>query len=234
MRAFPAGLRSLALDRPGYRANPLGPGTFAGNVTWLLGELDQAGIDEAVLVGHSYGGGVALAAAASAPERVRGLVLIASVGPGCVDGWDRLLAAPFVGPICAVAAWWLTPWLVRLSLAAVACRRDRPLEHHEHVLWDEWANARHENGAMWRTFLVEQRELVHRLDELDARLPQIATPTLVIADPADRIVPVATAYALSDQLPDARLRLISGGGHQLPRQIPDVIAAEIAQFAEQL
>jgi pimeloyl-ACP methyl ester carboxylesterase len=39
----------------------------------VLHELDLAGLDDAILVGHSYGGGVALAVAALAPDRVRGL-----------------------------------------------------------------------------------------------------------------------------------------------------------------
>ena len=85
--------RHTTWDRPGYRDNPLPPGTFAQNASWLIGQLDDAGIEQAVLVGHSYGGGVALAAAALAPERVRALVLVASVGPGCLDGWDALLSS---------------------------------------------------------------------------------------------------------------------------------------------
>ena len=50
-----------------------------------------------MLVGHSYGGGVALAAASLAPGRVEAVVLLASVGPGCLTVWDRLLAAPGTG-----------------------------------------------------------------------------------------------------------------------------------------
>jgi|HubBroStandDraft_1064217.scaffolds.fasta_scaffold232538_1 hypothetical protein len=44
------------------------------------------------------------------------LVLLASVGPGCVNGCDKLLAAPGAGPLCALAALAalrLTPWLAR-------------------------------------------------------------------------------------------------------------------------
>jgi hypothetical protein len=39
-----------------------------------------------------------------APHRVAAAVLLASAGPGCVNGWDRLLAAPGAGPVCALAA----------------------------------------------------------------------------------------------------------------------------------
>jgi pimeloyl-ACP methyl ester carboxylesterase len=234
VRALPPHLHSLALDRPGYRTSRHPPGTFRDNALWVLAELDRAEAAEAILVGHSYGGGVALSAAAIAPDRVRGLVLIASVGPGCLDGWDALLAAPFAGPVCALAAWWLTPWFARQRLARLERIRGRSLEPHEHLNWEAWGNARHQHGAMWRTFLTEQRELVRGLDQLTALLGQVAAPTVVVADPADRMIPVTTAHALRDQLPKARLVLVAKGGHHLPRRAPVVIAQEIARLADAL
>ena len=87
----------LAGDRPGYGSNKAGPGDFSANARFVLSELDAAEVAETVLVGHSYGGGVALTVAAMAPERVRALVLVSSVGPDCLNGWDTLLAAPVVG-----------------------------------------------------------------------------------------------------------------------------------------
>ncbi len=80
-------------------------GGFAANARAVLDDLDSRGIRRAVLVGHSYGGGVALSAAALAPGRVVAVVLLASVGPGCVTCWDRLLAAPGAGWLCAQVAW---------------------------------------------------------------------------------------------------------------------------------
>jgi pimeloyl-ACP methyl ester carboxylesterase len=233
VRALPSQLRSNALDRPGYRSSPFPAGSFTDNARWLITELDDAGISDAILVGHSYGGGVALTAAALAPDRVQGLVLVASVGPHCLDGWDRLLAAPVAGPVCAVAAWWLTPWFARRRLARLERLRKRPFEGHEHVNLEGWGNARHEHGAMWRTFLTEQRELVGGLDRLTARLGQIVAPTVVIADPTDKMIPVATAHALHARLARSRLALVEEGGHHLPRRNPQAIAAEITRFAAQ-
>ena len=232
VHALPPRLRTLAPDRPGYRANPLPPGTFRENAEWLVRELDRADAQDVILVGHSYGGGVAITVAALAPERVRGLVLVSSIGPGCLDHWDPVLAAPVVGEVCAVAAWWLTPWFARHVLARVERRRDRPLAHHEHVNWTAWANADHHHGEVWRTFLTEQRSLVHGLDELNSLLGEIVAPTVVIADPADKMIPFDTAEALRDQVPGARLVLVGEGGHHLPRRVPDVIAAEIVRLAQ--
>jgi uncharacterized membrane protein YbhN (UPF0104 family)/pimeloyl-ACP methyl ester carboxylesterase len=105
---LPATLHAVAADRPGYGSSRLPAGGFAANARAVLDELDSRGIQRAVLVGHSYGGGVALSAASLAPHRVEAVVLLASVGPGCVSGWDRLLAAPGAGPLCALVAWRLT------------------------------------------------------------------------------------------------------------------------------
>ena len=124
---LPAQLHAVAADRPGYGSSQLPAGGFAANARAVLDDLDSRGITRAVLVGHSYGGGVALSAASLAPGRVEAVVLLASVGPGCVTGWDRLLAAPGAGRLCAQVAWRLTPWMARARLAGIARRRGRPL-----------------------------------------------------------------------------------------------------------
>lgn len=225
---LPETLTVHALDRPGYGDNRTPAGSIEANARWLLDRLDRDGIDRAVLVGHSYGGIVALAAAALAPERVRGLVLIASVGPGCLTPFDELLAAPIAGPALSVTAWSLLPWLARKGLDRNPSRTAVP------AAWHMLAGVHHRHGQVWRSFLIEQRELFHGLEQWTARLPEIAAPTLILADPADKVVPISTAHALSDQLPCARVELISEGGHHLPRRRPDVVAARIGEFVESL
>ena len=230
----PERIRSLTPDRPGYRTNPLPAMSFDDNARWVFRELDRAGVSSAVIAGHSYGGGVALAAAAMAPERVRGVVLLASVGPGCLDGWDPILAGRVTGPICAVSAWWLTPWFARQRLAWLRRRSVGPIQPHEHLNLEAWGNARHENGAMWRTFLTEQRELTHNLDLLESRLATTDVPALLIADPADKMIPVATSQALAAKLPRSRLVLVPEGGHHLPRRNPAAVAVEVTRFVDSL
>ncbi len=75
---LPVTVECVAADRPGYRSSPHRAAGLLGNAEIVLADLDRAGIEQAVLVGHSYGGGVALTAAALAPHRVRGLVLVAA------------------------------------------------------------------------------------------------------------------------------------------------------------
>jgi pimeloyl-ACP methyl ester carboxylesterase/uncharacterized membrane protein YbhN (UPF0104 family) len=227
---LPARFHAVALDRPGYGSSQLPAGGFTANARAVISDLDARGVRRAVLVGHSYGGGVALAAASSAPERVEAVVLLASVGPGCANGWDRLLAAPGTGPLCALVAWRLTPWIARVRLALLRRRLGRPPEPHEYVNWQVWAGAGRGTSPLWRTFLAEQRTLLRDLHELERAIPSVQAPVLLLADPHDTIVPVSTARLLVQSLPDACLQLVHGAGHHLPRRAPDTVAEAIVAF----
>jgi pimeloyl-ACP methyl ester carboxylesterase len=227
---LPPTLDVVAPDRPGYGASRQAAGGFTYGARAVLAELDARGIGQAVLAGHSFGGGVALSVAQLAPERVEALVLLASVGPGCLTGWDRLLAAPVTGEVCALAAWWLTPWLARARLAALARMRRRPISAGEHVNWHIWGHAHHDHGPLWRSFLTEQRALVHGIGGLTASLAGILQPVLLIADPHDTLIPVSTTHRLAAALPDARVQLLDQIGHHLPRRAAPQIAAAIVDF----
>jgi pimeloyl-ACP methyl ester carboxylesterase len=229
-RLLPAHWHTVAVDRPGYGSNPLPAAGFAANAHDVFAQMDSRGIQRAVLVGHSYGGGVALAAASLAPHRVEAVVLLASVGPGCVNAWDRLLAAPGAGPLCALAAWRLTPWIAQARLARLTRRQARPLAPGEHVNWQIWGEPSRDRGRLWRTFLAEQRALVRELGQVVAVIPLVQAPVMLLADPADRLVPLGTARQLAKTLPDARLQLVEGAGHHLPRRAPDVVADALVAF----
>lgn len=227
---LPARLHAVAPDRPGYGSSQLPAGGFTANARAVIDDLDARGIYRAVLVGHSFGGGVAVSAASLAPERVEAVVLLASVGPGCANAWDRVLAAPAAGPLCARVAWQLTPWIARARLAVARRWAGRSLRPDEHVNWQVWGRKDNARGALWRTFLAEQRALLRELGELERALPAVEVPVLVLADPRDPLVPVQTARCLAQSLPDARLQLISGAGHHLPRRASGAVADAIGAF----
>ena len=79
---LPEQLHAFAPDRPGYGASGRPAGGFTANAQAVLDDLDARGVQNAVLVGHSWGGGVALRAASLAPDRVRAVVLLVEAAPG--------------------------------------------------------------------------------------------------------------------------------------------------------
>lgn len=65
--------------------------SLAGYARWATAFLDAVGVNErAVVVGHSFGGGVAIRLAHDFPERVRSLVLVNSVGGSAWRNGKRL------------------------------------------------------------------------------------------------------------------------------------------------
>jgi len=74
--------RVIALDLPGYGKSskdhyPFSMSFHAGTAAGLLAELN---IDQAVWVGHSMGGQIAMTAALEQPDRVEALVLLSTAG----------------------------------------------------------------------------------------------------------------------------------------------------------
>jgi len=80
------GCRVYAPSLPGFGGTadlPRGQRTIEGYATWVDAFLDTVGlIEPALVVGHSFGGGVATRLAFDRPQRVRYLVLVNSVGGG--------------------------------------------------------------------------------------------------------------------------------------------------------
>ncbi len=227
---LPANLHAVAKDRPGYGASRRDAGGFTVNAQAILDDLDERGVDSAVLVAHSWASGAALMAAHLAPRRVRAVVLLAGVGPGSVGIVDWLLAAPVIGPVAAQVMWRWTPWVARLRLAWLSGRAGQPLDPGEHLNLQVWGEKRAGAKPRWRAFLTEQRALLSELAELEGALPSVEVPVLLLADPADQIVSIMAAQRLVTELPNARLRLISDAGHHLPRRAPGAVTEAITEF----
>jgi pimeloyl-ACP methyl ester carboxylesterase len=89
-RLVAAGFHVVAPALPGFGGSaslPPEDSTLAGFAKWLTALLDALEITEpALIMGHSFGGGVAIVFAHDFPERVRGLVLINSIG---ASAWAR-------------------------------------------------------------------------------------------------------------------------------------------------
>ncbi|HPE47300.1 MAG TPA: alpha/beta hydrolase [Hyphomonas sp.] len=98
--------RVLMADRPGhgYSARPPGSDTLAVQAAQMAGVLDEAaGGEPSVVVGHSFGGAVALRLALDRPDLVKALVLLAPVthdwGGGGHAWYNRFAASGLFGPL---------------------------------------------------------------------------------------------------------------------------------------
>lgn len=218
-------------DRPGYGRTGGRATGFAGNAHAVIELLDRLDLERAVLVGHSWGGGVALAAAASWPARVAGLVLASSVGPGEHLGWnDRLLAAPLVGDALAAAA--IGGLGLALGRTRVQELADRHMTGRAHEAVVALTRLTRGGSLVWKSFVTEQRALVEELDDLGPGLGAITAPTVVVHGRADHLVPPEVAEKLAAAIPGATLLLLPRAGHLLPRDRPVALAEAVARVAQ--
>lgn len=214
--------RVVAPDRPGYGTNQATARGFEGNVDELVALLDAEGIARAVLVGHSWGAGVALLAGLRAPQRTASVVAVAPVVPGKLDWSDRLLATPGLGTaagglsLAALRALGAHPGLLGL-LRPKQPRLADSLRHSS-----AWLQIR--RGAT--SMRLEAKALVNEFAALEDRLSELAVRTTIVAGSKDRVVRRGALAAFAERLPDARLVEVDGG-HLLPLEAPEAVARVI-------
>jgi pimeloyl-ACP methyl ester carboxylesterase len=226
--ALPVGMRILAPDRPGYGLNPAPPRGFAGNMRALLDSMDSAEIDRAIVVAHSWATAPAILAASRFPDRVSGLVLASTLGPGALHRLDRVLASPIIGEVAAYGG---------LNLAGPALRRYIRSMLRDKLRGVRLARFEHRLEAnrlrpVWRSFLVEQRAMFAELDSVIMAMPGVRAPTIVVHGTNDPEIPVSTAEFVTATIPGARLELVHGVGHALPLDAPERLAAAIVSCSE--
>ena len=220
-------------DRPGYGATG-GPATGpTGNADAVAAMLAGRGAAPAVVVGHSYGGVIALRLAQRHPAAASALVLVASAGTRSALSWpDRLLGLPLVGEAVAFAGMrgvgHVAHWTARRTRAAGLGRLTRALGMPPERLESHTAAWR--SGDTWRSFAVEQRGLIEETPVIEAGLGALDLPVVVVAGRRDVVVPPRAADELAAALPRSELIWLAGG-HLLPWQAAAEVADVIARVA---
>jgi len=220
--------RVIVPDRPGYGRTAGEATGFAGNADALVRTLDQLSSAKAIMVGHSWGGGVAIAAAALHPERVSGLVLVASVRPGETLGWvDRMLASRVLGDALAAVTIGSTSMVLRNKKVRDLVERRFDGRPREVVRALEGVTGARTSAPVWRSFVSEQRRLFDELDGLATAVQTISVPTIVLSGGADHIVPATVGERLAASIKNAELRVVPGAHHLLPLDHPGEIATAV-------
>ena len=230
------GHRVHALDLPGLGHTPARLADYsaralAGHTVALL---DALAVDEALLVGNSLGGQVALHLALAVPERVAGLVLLASSGLGrAISPALRAQALPGVGE--AGVRWGRTPpGAGQRASVRVPLLFARPCRVPAWWFADQYRLARtplflEANLAALRAnvTLTGQREVL--LDRLGA----VDVPSFVLWGARDRVLPVEQGRQAGSRL-GARFTVVPACGHALPVEAPQRVTAAIAELLSDL
>jgi pimeloyl-ACP methyl ester carboxylesterase len=196
----------------------------------LLAQLiEDKDLRDLTLVGHSFGGGVALLLALEANQRLDGritrLVLLDSIAyPQNIPVFFRLLDVPLVSQLGVR----MVPPLVQTRVALqIAYFDDSKIDPEEIELYA----APLKTAAGKHAIIHSARQIVPEdIAELSERYKTIELPTLILWCDHDRIVPLEVGIKLRRTLPNSTLRLIEDCGHMPQEEQPASTLALIKGF----
>ncbi len=197
-------------------------------VEQLRALLDYFAIENAVLVGHSSGGPVAIRAAVELGSRVVGLVLAASSG---------LEPMP---PASLIRLFARTPYattLLRVLIKSNVFGQGMRLAYFDPAKFNEAVADGYDFPA--RTAGIENG-IIGRLRSGNPNagtMPlatQVRIPTLVIVADHDRIVPPWRGCRFADLIPGAKLVTIHNANHMLVEECPDDFNHLVLEFVDGL
>jgi len=207
----------LAPDLPGFgqSAPPSTPWNVEEYATWADQFLLFLDVRPQLIIGHSFGGRVAIRLLQQNPSAAQGLVLCASSGLKHPKTLKQRLAnfAAKAGNILFS----IRPFAPLRNLARRAL-------YHSIGEYDYYRAS----GVMRETFqLVNEHDIVPGLESF-------AHPTLIVWGDQDTATPLADAHRFHELIPGSWLEIFPGAGHRLPYERVDEFCRLVVEFARGL
>jgi len=192
---------------------------LAGYAAWVAEFAETTGITEpAILVGHSFGGGVAIQTAHDRPDLVARMILVNSIGGSAWSDGKGVLRAMRERPL----------WDWGLHLPADLLPGNHITRVLPVILRDAVPNLVRSPGAIWRVAnLARTADLGPQLAELKRR----RLPVVIVWSKGDNIIPRATLASLRAGLGDPQVLTVPGGHGWLlsdPHQFGEIITNVLA------
>ena len=204
-------------------------GGYANGMRDLLTCL---GIDKVTVVGHSFGGGVAMQFAYQFPERTERLVLVASGGLGPdVSPLIRSVSTPGFHPVMGVLT---LPGVRHVGKAGLRTLARIPSWHTRDLdevaeIYDSFKDpaARHAIRHVVKAVVDWRGQIICMADR--AYLTQ-SMPMAVVWGEHDRVIPVDHAARAAELAPGARVEVIPNAGHFPHKDHPQRFAKIVQDF----
>jgi pimeloyl-ACP methyl ester carboxylesterase len=220
--------RAFAFDRPGHGYSERAQGisaTVEVQARLLRETLRELGIEKPLLVGHSWGGAVALAAAVEYADELSGLVLLAPAAyPSANNEWWTILPViPGLGSLFVKA---LTPLLGRRIIKESLKEAYHPTPVQEDYLRS--AERLWTRPEQVKACAQDDRSLNGSLRNLSERYQDIRLPVVIVAGDSDLLLETQTqANRLHQNIPGSELVILEHTGHQIPQTHPESVVEAI-------
>ncbi len=205
----------LAIDLPGHGTSPgEGKEVIDAYASDVIGFMDDLGINQAVITGHSMGSAIAQMLSLDYPERVKALILIGTgaklrVHPKLIQ--FCISESTYPEAVSQVMEWAFNP------------QADQRLVE---LAGERMADTSHE--------VVHKDFLACDAFDIRDRVKDINQPMLVICGSEDQMTPVRFSQFLVEELPEAHLEIIPNAGHMVMLELPEIVANLIREFIEEL
>jgi pimeloyl-ACP methyl ester carboxylesterase len=215
----------------GESAKPMGDyslGAFASGLRDLLAVLDVGSV---TIVGHSFGGGVAMQLAYQHPELVDRLVLVGSGGLGREVSWLlRSLSLPGAEYVMPIA--FPKPLVDRATEVGRFLGRRNIRSPKLAELWRGYSSLA--GAANRQAFVRTMRGVIdvggQTVNATDRLYLAARVPTLIVWGDHDGIIPVAHGIAAHEAIASSRLEILDGTGHFPHVESPDRFNAVVLDF----
>lgn len=223
----------LSVDLPGYGESPPGRerSTMIGYADLLADLLRQVTDKPAVLVGHSMGGMISLLLTLRHPELVERMVLLCPT----ISGRLSLFVNLFVLPIVVLERFPVGTWIVSLfesQMVGITDQLMRPASFAERtgITEENYKHLRADARRPGQGRVRAECFWAMRFGDLRGKLSEIKAPSLVLWGMEDNTVPLRDASTVSDEWPDADLRVIPKAGHWPQFETPAITERYVRAF----
>lgn len=183
------------------------------------------------IIGHSYGGGVALVTSvylsASHPNLQSSLVLIDSIAyPQDLPDFVKVLATPILGPLVIYAI----PNTTQVKSLLEKVYFNDALIPQSAI--DHYAGNLGKPNAKYATLTTARQMLPTDLQQFSDNYANLTIPTLIIWSRDDEIVPLAIGERLHEDLPNSKMVVLNDVGHAIQEEKPSVLLPYLQQFLD--
>jgi len=217
--------RVIAVDRPGHGKSdrPNGSATTLEFQTRLLHEaLLHLGVTRPTLVGHSWGGALALAYAVEYPNELSAIVLLAPAAYAD-SGGDQFLRAVLETPLIGDAS--LT--VGRILFGKHILKKELAKAFYPDTVPEDYLRYA---SSLWlhhkqlRAYFEDEFSLNKDLEKIKKHYADIRIPVVIVTGDHDNVVSAKqNAYRLKTSIAHAQLIELKNTGHQVPQTHPESI-----------
>lgn len=209
-----AGYQTQFLQLPGLSCSLKEPWHLSDYRCWLSHQLPQD--KKVILLGHSFGGQLAVSFAAKYPQRLEKLILIDSAGVRNKKGWQKLKVSLF-----KVAA-----KVGKALFSILSCGSKQLQKKFRKILY---ILAREKDYYQAPPQLRQTLTNVLQAD-IQHHLPNIKQPTLLIWGEQDTSTPISHAQIFKQKIKHSQLKTIKQARHSPQYTHPQIVAKMIDQF----